>query len=122
LVIPAFAQSENDATARQQMNAAGQSLKQAGSDTVTAGKYAYHGAVTAVSDSTITAKVKAALHRDNTTEHSDIHVKTSAGIVTLQGRVASTSVAERAQELAQDAKGVRAVKNHLEVSGPTIAD
>jgi osmotically-inducible protein OsmY len=118
LVVPTFGQSANSAIASQQMNAAGQLMNQAGSDTATAAKDVYHGTADAVHDSEITAKVKAALHRDNVTEHSKIHVTTSARIVTLRGTVASTHVAKRAQELAQNAAGVREVRNELTVLSP----
>jgi osmotically-inducible protein OsmY len=122
LALPAMAQSDNAATAGESMSAAGQSIEQAGSDTSAAAREAYRGTVTAVRDTEITAQVKAALHDDRTTEHADIHVSTSAGVVTLHGRVASTDIAMRASELAQNAKGVKEVRNELEVSGPTIAD
>ena len=105
------------------MNAAGQSMKQAGSDTAGAAGDAYHGVVTAIRDTDITAKVKTALHEDRATEHSDIHVTTSAGIVTLRGSVATSGVAVRAVQVAEAAKGVKQVNNELKVSdAATMAD
>jgi osmotically-inducible protein OsmY len=104
------------------MNAAGQSMKQAGSDTAGAAQDAYHGAVTAIRDTEITAKVKTALHEDHATEHSDIQVSTSAGIVTLRGSVARPDVAMRAVRVAEAAKGVKQVNNELKVSGATMMD
>jgi len=122
LVFPGFAQSDYGATASEQMNAAGQSMKQAGSDTGAAAEDVYHGTVTAVRDTAITAKVKAALHGDSATEHSEIHVTTAAGIVTLRGKVPSTDVAKRAEVLAQSTEGVKEVKSELKISGTTMAD
>jgi hyperosmotically inducible periplasmic protein len=122
LVVPGFSQSDNGATTSEQMNTAGQSMKQAGSDTAAAAQDVYHGTATVVHDTAITAKVKAALHGDRTTEHSQIHVTTAAGIVTLRGKVPSADVANRAEELAQSTKGVKEVKNELKVSGTMMAD
>lgn len=122
LVLPVFAQSDNGATASERMNAAGQSMKQMGSDVAAAAKDAYHGTVTAVRDTEITAKVKTLLDEDSVTEHSKIHVSTSAGIVTLRGMVASTDVAVRAGQLAENAEGVKEVKNELKIPSRTMAD
>jgi len=122
LAVPGFAQSDNGATTSEQMNAAGQFMEQAGSDTGAAAAHAYHGTVTAVRDTEITAKIKAALYRDDTTEHSEIHVTTTAGIVTLQGKVPSTDVVMRAGQLAESTEGVRNVRNELKVLRPTATD
>jgi len=122
LVLQASAQSDNAATANDSMNAAGQSMKHAGSDTAGGAEHVYHGAVRAVRDTEITAKVKTALHEDRATKDSDIHVSTSAGIVTLQGRVATVAVAMRAVQVAQMEKGVKQVNNELKVSGATMMD
>jgi hyperosmotically inducible periplasmic protein len=123
LGLTASAQSDNGATATDSMNAAGQSMKNAGSDTAGAAENTYHGVVTAVRDTEITAKVKHALHDDRATEHSDIHVSTSAGIVTLRGSVATPDVAMRAVQVAEAAKGVKQVNSELKVSdAATMAD
>ena len=122
LAVPVLAQSDNGATAGQSMNAAGDSMEQAASDTAKAAEHAYHGTATAIRDTKITAKVKAALHEDGATQHSDIHVSTSAGIVTLTGQAASTDAAARAEQLAQQTEGVRVVDNKLMVSGDTRAE
>jgi osmotically-inducible protein OsmY len=122
LVLQASAQSDNAAPASDSMKAAGQSMKHAGSDTAGAAEHAYHGAARAIRDTEITAKVKTALHEDRATEHSDIHVSTSAGIVTLRGRVATADVAMRAVQVAQMKKGVKQVNNELRVSPATMAD
>jgi hypothetical protein len=111
--VMASAQSDSGATAGEMMNSAGQSLKHAGSDTAEAARDAYHGTKIAIRDTVITAKVKDALQKDDTTEHSDIHVTTSAGIVTLRGSVASKVVMARAEQLALNTKGVKQVNDQL---------
>lgn len=95
---------------------ASQSMKQAGEDTEGALKNAYKGAKTAFDDTKITSKVKVALHDDQTTKSSDIDVHTSAGVVTLTGRVPSDLVAHRAEQLAENTEGVRRVESELQVA------
>jgi len=121
LAVPGFAQSDNGATASEQMNAAGESMKQAGSQAGAAAENAYHGTVTAIRDTEITTRIKAALYKDDTTEHAEIHVTTAAGIVTLEGKVPSTDVAIRAEELARNTEGVKEVRNELNI-GAMAAD
>jgi len=121
LVLPGFAQSNNGAIASDQMSTAGQSMKPAGSDTGAA-EDIYYGTVTAVRDTAITVRVKSALHHDSATEHSQIHVSTADGIVTLQGNVRTTQVSQRAFDLAQNTDGVKEVNNELRILGMTVAD
>ena len=115
LAVPAFAQSASP-SASDSMNQAGQEMKQAGSDMGAAAKDAGTGAVTAVRDTKITAKVKAALHLDDATKGQRIKVSTSAGVVTLKGEVASKDVAARAEQIAQGTEGVKSVDNEIAVS------
>lgn len=122
LVYPAFAQSDNGVTASEQMNSAGEQMNEAGSEAGSAVKHAYHGTVIALHDAKITAMVKSALHRDDATEHSDIHVSTSAGVVTLRGSVPSADIAQLAERIAQNSEGVKDVKNKLEVSNQPVTD
>jgi hyperosmotically inducible periplasmic protein len=114
LAVPAYAQSPN-APASQQMHDAGENVEQAGSDTGVAAKDAYHGTVRAVKDTTITAEVKTALAREKNVSASAIHVHTTAGIVTLKGKVPSPEMAERATQVAEHADGVKSVNNKLMV-------
>jgi osmotically-inducible protein OsmY len=102
---PAFAQS------------ASESMHEAGKSAANAISHAYHGTATAVKDSTITAKVKTALHDDKITKNGDIHVTTVNGVVTLRGVVSSDEVAARAQRLARETTGVKAVENELKIAG-----
>jgi hyperosmotically inducible periplasmic protein len=120
LAIPALAQS-NDSAA-QSMKAAGDSIQNVGSDTTKAAEHAYHDAATVVRDTKITAKVKTALREDSATEHSDIHVSTSAGLVTLEGEVDSPTVGVRAEQVARNTEDVKEVNNQLKVSGAEISD
>jgi osmotically-inducible protein OsmY len=122
LIVPVLAQSDNGATAGQSMNAAGESMEQAGSKTANAARDAYHGTATALRDTKITTKIKTALLNDNATRHADIHVSTSAGVVTLKGAVASTDVAARAQQLAANTEGVKEVNNKLALATGPIAE
>ena len=108
---PAFAQS-----ASQSMHEAGESTENAASSAGHAISHAFHGTATAVKDTTITAKVKTALHDDKITKSGDIHVTTVAGIVTLRGTVASSDIADHAQQLAEQTTGVKSVKNKLKIA------
>lgn len=106
----AFAQTDNPnpPSASQDMNAAGHSSENAVSE-------AYHGTKRAVKDTAITAKVKTALHENKDTNGADIHVDTVAGVVTLSGSAPSAMVSQRAEEVAQQTKGVRSVKNIITI-------
>jgi osmotically-inducible protein OsmY len=122
LSVPAFAQdnpapasSNPEAPASQQMRAAGRNMEGAGSDTVAAATDAYHGTKRAVKDTTITAEVKAALEKDKLPA-SDIHVRTRAGVVTLNGNVPSPDMAAQAAQVAQQTNGVKSVNNRLMVA------
>jgi hyperosmotically inducible periplasmic protein len=119
LAVPAMAQS-NGAPASTLMHSAGESMKAAGSDTWAATKDTYHAAKTALHDTTITTKVKLALDRNSTTHPYHIHVATTAGVVTLNGKIPSPEVATRALQLAMATRGVRRVRDRMVViSGAT---
>ncbi len=131
LAMPAFAQemapananyngapasTDPNAPASQQMRAAGRDMKGAGEDTAAAAKDTFHGTTRAVKDTTITAEVKEALMQDSEIKSSKIRVRTSAGIVTLKGNVASPDMAARAAQIAQQKEGVKSVDNRLMVA------
>ena len=109
LAIPALAQ-ENPPVA------AGTSMHQAGEDTEGAAKNAYQGTVRALDDTTITTKVKAAFASGKGIDSNDIHVTTTAGVVTLGGHVQNSYMASRVEEIARNTNGVRGVNNDLRVS------
>jgi hyperosmotically inducible periplasmic protein len=73
---------------------------------------------TTVTDSAITADVKAKLLANPGTKVFDIHVETNHGVVTLHGTVRSTAEKELAERLAKSADGVKAVDNDLTVKEP----
>jgi len=112
---PTFAQEDNG-SASQSMHRAGDSAENAAIDTGHAVKHAYHATVTALSDTTVTAKVKHALHENAITKGSDIHVDTVAGVVTLKGTVESAGAATTAQQVAQQTSGVKEVRNELKMA------
>ena len=68
-----------------------------------------------VDDSVITTKVKAALVEDPVTKARQIEVETFRGTVQLSGFVDTAASKTRAGELARQTRGVRNVKNSLEV-------
>jgi hyperosmotically inducible periplasmic protein len=109
LAPPAFAQDAGGSSASSSMH-------QAGEDTEGAVKNAYHGTVTAVDDTTITTAVKTNLAAAKDLRSGQIHVTTTAGVVTLRGTVHDSEVASRAEAIARDTSGVRRVRNHLRVS------
>lgn len=67
----------------------------------------------AISDTGITAKVKAKLAGAPGLKDADIHVTTTNGVVTLTGRAASAEGKDRAEELAEGVEGVKHVDNEL---------
>ncbi|AXA94909.1 transporter [Massilia sp. YMA4] len=69
----------------------------------------------AMSDTMITAKVKADMAADKTAKAMDVHVETQKGVVMLSGFVASKAEADRAVELARGVKGVTDVKSSIQV-------
>lgn len=66
-------------------------------------------------DSTVTAKVKAALVGDETIVSSDISVNTHKSVVTLSGFVSTQQQAEKAVMLAGRTDGVKSVSDKLHV-------
>lgn len=66
-------------------------------------------------DSSITAKVKAALVDHDAIKSTDISVKTSKKVVTLSGFVTSQAQAEEAVKVAKGVEGVSSVSDKLHV-------
>ena len=64
-------------------------------------------------DSTITAKVKAAILGDPELKVLQINVETFKGVVQLSGFVNSPQAVTRAVEVARSVSGVKSVKNNL---------
>ena len=68
-----------------------------------------------VDDSVITTKVKSALGADDFLKSFEISVETYKGIVQLKGFVDSQKAVDKAGEVASGVKGVKSVKNNLNV-------
>lgn len=74
----------------------------------------------AVSDTAITAKVKARYMDDARLKGSDISVSTADGNVTLTGTAPSSKASKAAEELARHVDGVIGVNNRI--NAPTVAN
>ena len=70
----------------------------------------------AISDASITTKIKADFVNEKTLEGSNIDVDTNNHVVTLKGTVASRAGKARAQQIAKTTKGVTRVVNDLMVT------
>jgi osmotically-inducible protein OsmY len=68
-----------------------------------------------VDDSVITTKVKAELANDDFLKSFQITVETYKGTVQLSGFVDSQQAIDKASEIARSVKGVKSVKNNLNV-------
>lgn len=110
LAIPVLAQDANPPVP------ASTSMHQAGEDTKGAAKNAYVGTVRVLDDTTITTEVKAAFASGKGINSNDIHVSTTAGIVTLGGQVQNAGTSARVEAIARNTNGVRGVTNDLRIS------
>jgi hyperosmotically inducible periplasmic protein len=72
----------------------------------------------AVSEGTLTAKIKSKMALDDYVKARAIAVSTTDGVVTLTGVVRSTDERERAVRLARETEGVTRVIDKLEVKTP----
>jgi hyperosmotically inducible protein len=70
----------------------------------------------AVSDATITTKVKAGLAKEKNVSATHIKVDTDNGVVKLSGTARSQQESDRAAQIARDTKGVSSVENDIQVS------
>jgi hyperosmotically inducible protein len=110
LAIPVFAQ-DNSAPVP-----ASTSMHRAGEHSKAAVKNAYTGTATALTDTKITTKVKVAFAAGKGIDSDDIHVTTTAGVVTLSGQVKNSSMAARLVAIAKNTEGVRAVTDDLQIN------
>jgi hyperosmotically inducible protein len=67
-------------------------------------------------DAAMTAKVKAALANDVGLKTLNIQVDANGGVVTLKGEVDTLDTKQRAQQAAQQVKGVTWVQNQLSIA------
>ncbi len=70
-----------------------------------------------ISDAALTAKVKSKMELDDHVKAADIHVSTTAHVVTLSGTARTADERQRAVALARDTEGVKEVIDHVRVSG-----
>lgn len=68
-----------------------------------------------IDDATITSKVKAAFVPDKEVSALNIHVTTYKGVVQLSGFADNPEEIQRATELARNVKGVKSVKNDVQL-------
>jgi hyperosmotically inducible protein len=68
-----------------------------------------------IDDTVITTKVKAAVLDEPTLKVFQINVETFKGVVQLSGFVNSTATVNKAAEVARTVRGVKSVKNDLQV-------
>ena len=68
-----------------------------------------------VDDSVVTTKVKSLLAADDFLKSFEISVETYKGTVQLSGFVDSQKAVDKAGEIARSVKGVKSVKNNLNV-------
>jgi hyperosmotically inducible protein len=76
---------------------------------------AVNRAEAAVTEATLTSKIKAKMALDDLVKASNVGVETDGGVVTLTGTVASKDEQKRAVRIATETKGVTKVVNHLKV-------
>jgi hyperosmotically inducible protein len=69
----------------------------------------------AVDDSLIANKVTLALYSDKQVNGRGIKVESAQGVVGLTGVVVSAAEAQRAEQIAQQVKGVKTVHNRLKI-------
>jgi osmotically-inducible protein OsmY len=74
-------------------------------------------AARAMSDASLTSKIKAKMALDDTLEAADIDVDTDGTVVTLSGHVRSDAERTRALQLARETEGVTTVNDRLRVGG-----
>ena len=67
----------------------------------------------AITDTALTAKIKATLMSDDNIKSSDIHVTTTNGVVTLEGAVSSADAKAAAETAVRSIEGVKSVDNNL---------
>lgn len=75
----------------------------------------------AVTDTAITAKVKAALMGKDSLKKSSIKVTTTNGVVTLDGTASSSNAKSAAENAAKAVEGVKSVDNNLKIPASTKA-
>jgi hyperosmotically inducible periplasmic protein len=86
------------------------------------GSYAQGRSDQPIDDSVITTKVKARLVKDKQVRARDIEVKTVNGVVELSGTARSKREASKAASIARNVKGVKSVKNEIQVAAASAPE
>lgn len=68
-----------------------------------------------LNDSVLTTKVKAAIYNEPTLKATEINIETLKGEVQLSGFVSSPATIDRVIEIARGVRGVKSVKNKIQV-------
>ena len=92
-----------------------------GANGATAPEAKSDGMGAALSDTAITAKVKAKTMGETGFERSRIHVTTTNGVVTLEGSASSARAKSAAEAAAKSVEGVKSVDNNLKLDAKTKA-
>lgn len=106
---------ESEQTAGQKVDSALEKTKDKVEDARQATGDALKATRTAISDSAITASVKARLAADAELKMLDIQVETSSGRTVLRGSAPNAQARDRATQIARTVDGVTSVDNELEV-------
>lgn len=81
-----------------------------------AGSSAQHETMTEqVEDGWITTKIKSEFAVDKTVSAMNIHVNTDNGVVHLSGPAKNTDEVNRAIQIARNVKGVKSVRNEMQI-------
>ncbi len=70
-----------------------------------------------ISDSTITAKIKAKFLGNDILKVANVHVETNKGVVKLFGELPSINDINQAIEIAENTDGVKEVISKIEITG-----
>jgi hyperosmotically inducible periplasmic protein len=71
----------------------------------------------AISDGSLTAKIKAKMALDDTVKALDLNIDTTDRVVTVSGRVRNKAEHERALALARETNGVKNVVDKMTIAG-----
>ena len=86
---------------------------QVGQKTAEAAKVAQE----AITDGSLTAKIKAKMALDDTVKALDLNIDTVDGVVTVSGKVRTAAEHDRAIALARETNGVKRVVDRMTVAG-----
>lgn len=108
-------QQESREQARSTVEKATEATKEAASDAADYARDVAERTGDYLSDSAVTARIKAALFQADQVSAGDINVETINGHVVLSGVVATDAEADLAVQLAKGVEGVKSVENDIEV-------